>query len=77
MQVADAILAAGSLTHYDRPRVAQLCEKAGLYARALAHYTDLADIKRCVVNTTVGRGPSGGGRGGGGFWQGCRSGLVG
>ena len=49
-QVADAILSAGSLTHYDRPRVAQLCEKAGLYARALAHYTDLADIKRVLGN---------------------------
>ena len=34
-QVADAILANGSLNHYDRPRVAQLCEKAGLYTRAL------------------------------------------
>lgn len=50
-QVADAILAAGTLTHYDRPRVAQLCEKAGLYMRALQHYTDLPDIKRVVVNT--------------------------
>jgi clathrin heavy chain len=50
-QVADAILANGALTHYDRPRVAQLCEKAGLYMRAMQHYTDLADIKRVVVNT--------------------------
>ena len=49
--VADAILAQGALTHYDAPRVAQLCEKAGLYSRALQHYTDLADIKRVVVNT--------------------------
>ncbi|KFM22783.1 Clathrin heavy chain 1 [Auxenochlorella protothecoides] len=48
--VADAILGAGGLTRYDRPRVAQLCEKAGLYARALAHYTDLADIKRVLGN---------------------------
>uniref|UniRef100_A0A7S0V4E8 Clathrin heavy chain n=1 Tax=Polytomella parva TaxID=51329 RepID=A0A7S0V4E8_9CHLO len=50
-QVADAILAAGSLTYYDRPRVAQLCEKAGLYLRALQHYTDLNDIKRVIINT--------------------------
>lgn len=50
-QVADAILANGTLTHYDRPRVAQLCEKAGLYMRALQHYTDLLDLKRVVVNT--------------------------
>lgn len=34
-QVADAILANNTLTHYDRPRIAQLCEKAGLYMRAL------------------------------------------
>ena len=33
--VADAILANGMFSHYDRPRVAQLCEKAGLYMRAL------------------------------------------
>lgn len=48
--VADAILAQGALTRYDRPRVAQLCEKAGLYMRALQHYTDLGDITRVVVN---------------------------
>ena len=33
--VADAILANGMFSHYDRPRIAQLCEKAGLYVRAL------------------------------------------
>ena len=38
-------------THYDRPHVAQLCEKAGLLQRALEHYTDLYDIKRAVVHT--------------------------
>jgi clathrin heavy chain len=50
-QVADAVLANGQLTHYDRPKVAQLCEKAGLYLRALQHYTDLKDIRRVVVQT--------------------------
>ena len=50
-QVADAILANGTLTHYDKPRIAQLCEKSGLYMRALQHYTDLSDIKRVIVNT--------------------------
>ncbi|XP_031504646.1 clathrin heavy chain 2-like isoform X1 [Nymphaea colorata] len=49
--VADAILANGMFTHYDRPRIAQLCEKAGLYLRAVQHYTDLSDIKRVIVNT--------------------------
>ena len=33
--VADAIMAQGKLTHYDKPRIAQLCEKAGLYVRAM------------------------------------------
>lgn len=33
--VADAMLANGMFSHYDRPRIAQLCEKAGLYMRAL------------------------------------------
>ncbi|CAM6119092.1 unnamed protein product [Calypogeia fissa] len=49
--VADAILANGMFSHYDRPRIAQLCEKAGLYMRALQHYADLVDIKRVVINT--------------------------
>ncbi|XP_077291324.1 clathrin heavy chain [Arctopsyche grandis] len=50
-QVADAILGNAMFTHYDRPHVAQLCEKAGLLQRALEHYTDLYDIKRAVVHT--------------------------
>ncbi|KAL6509983.1 hypothetical protein OROHE_020600 [Orobanche hederae] len=33
--VADAILANGMFSHYDRPGIAELCEKAGLYVRAL------------------------------------------
>lgn len=32
-QVADAILAAGMLTHYDRVLIGTLCEKAKLYQR--------------------------------------------
>ena len=50
-QVADAILANATLTHYDRPRIAQLCEKSGLYMRALQHHSDLKDIKRVIVHT--------------------------
>ncbi|KAL2541769.1 Clathrin heavy chain 1 [Abeliophyllum distichum] len=49
--VADAILANGMFSHYDRPRIAQLCEKGGLYMRALQHYNELSDIKRVIVNT--------------------------
>ncbi|GJV64962.1 clathrin heavy chain 1 [Tanacetum coccineum] len=51
--VADAILANDMFSHYDRARVAQLCEKAGLYVRALQHYSELPDIKRVIVNTNA------------------------
>ncbi|KAL7614482.1 hypothetical protein Lser_V15G06695 [Lactuca serriola] len=47
--VPDAILANGMFSHYDRPRIAQLCEKAGLYVRALQHYNELPDIKRVIL----------------------------
>ncbi|KIM71904.1 hypothetical protein PILCRDRAFT_16608, partial [Piloderma croceum F 1598] len=47
-QVADAILGNEMFTHYDRPRIANLCEKA-----ALEHYEDLADTKRAIVHTNV------------------------
>ena len=50
-QVADAIMGNQLFTHYDRPHIASLCEKAGLLQRALEHYTDLYDIKRAVVHT--------------------------
>ncbi|TFY72317.1 hypothetical protein EVG20_g697 [Dentipellis fragilis] len=52
-QVADAILGNEMFTHYDRPRIANLCEKAGLLQRALEHYEDLADIKRAIVHTNI------------------------
>ncbi|KAL9713749.1 Clathrin heavy chain [Leucoagaricus gongylophorus] len=50
-QVADAILGNEMFSHYDRPRIANLCEKAGLLQRALEHYEDLSDIKRVIVHT--------------------------
>ncbi|CAG8432851.1 7339_t:CDS:10 [Diversispora eburnea] len=52
-QVADAIFSNGMFTHYDKPTIALLCEKAGLLQRALEHYSDLADIKRCIVHTQI------------------------
>jgi len=51
--VADAILANEMFTHYDRLRIAQLCEKAGLFQRALEHYHDLKDVMRVMANTHV------------------------
>lgn len=52
-QVADAILANRTFTHYDKAVIAQRCEHAGLYQRALEHYTDIYDIKRIVISTQL------------------------
>jgi clathrin heavy chain len=51
--VADAILGNEMFSYYDRPRIANLCEKAGLLQRALEHYEDIADIKRVIVHTNL------------------------
>ncbi|TFY80376.1 hypothetical protein EWM64_g3637 [Hericium alpestre] len=45
-QVTDAILGNEMFSHYDRPQIANLCEKAG-------YYEDLADIKCAVTHTNV------------------------
>eukprot|EP00727_Mastigamoeba_balamuthi_P012396 m51a1_g778 putative clathrin heavy chain (1744) ;mRNA; r:599758-605568 len=50
-QVADAILGNEMFHHYNRQRIAQLCEQAGLFQRALEHYTELSDIRRVIVHT--------------------------
>ncbi len=50
-QVADAILGNEMFTHYDRARVAQLCENSQLYQRALENSDDPAAIKRNIVRT--------------------------
>jgi clathrin heavy chain len=41
-QVADAILGNGMFTHYDRPGIANLCEKAGLLRRLCILYLRLS-----------------------------------
>eukprot|EP00286_Rhodomonas_abbreviata_P018853 CAMPEP_0181303774 /NCGR_PEP_ID=MMETSP1101-20121128/8752_1 /TAXON_ID=46948 /ORGANISM="Rhodomonas abbreviata, Strain Caron Lab Isolate" /LENGTH=1715 /DNA_ID=CAMNT_0023409399 /DNA_START=168 /DNA_END=5311 /DNA_ORIENTATION=+ len=51
-QVAEAIMANGQLTHYDRPQIGGLCERAGLFQRALEHYTELKDLKRVIVHAS-------------------------
>ena len=50
-QVADAILGNDMFSYFDKQRVAQLCEQAGLLNRALELYQDPTSIKRCVVQT--------------------------
>lgn len=52
-QVADAILGNDMFSHYDRARVAKLCEQVGLTQRALEHYDDLKDIKRVLSQTST------------------------
>ncbi|KAH8116430.1 clathrin heavy chain [Phellopilus nigrolimitatus] len=52
-QVADAILGNEMFSYYDKPRIANLCERAGLLQRALEHYEDINDIKRAIVHTNV------------------------
>ncbi|BAP70266.1 clathrin heavy chain [Kluyveromyces marxianus] len=52
-QVADAILGNNIFSYYDKPTIATLAEKAGLYQRALENYTDIKDIKRCIVHTSA------------------------
>jgi clathrin heavy chain len=48
-QVADAVLGGDMLHHFDKQRVAELCEKAQLYQRALELYTGIEDIKRVLT----------------------------
>lgn len=50
-QVADAIMQNGILTHYDRPHIGKLCERAGMWQRAAEHYTEINDIKRIFKNS--------------------------
>ncbi len=50
-QVADAILGNEMFSHYDKARIAQLCEQAGLLQRALENTDEPASIKRIIVQT--------------------------
>jgi len=50
-QVADAILGNEMFHHYDKSRVAQLCENVGLLTRALEHNDDPTIIKRIIIQT--------------------------
>jgi len=54
-QVANALFESEDFkfSHYDRIRVAQMCEQAQLYQRALEHYTEANDIKRVLTNSAA------------------------
>ncbi|PVV00105.1 hypothetical protein BB559_000117 [Furculomyces boomerangus] len=49
-QVADAILGNRVFTHFDKNRIAQLCERAGLNQRALELYSNIDDIRRVAAS---------------------------
>ena len=49
--VADGIFKLNIFTHYDRQKIAQMCEQSGLYGRALQNYSNIQDIKRVMLNT--------------------------
>ena len=48
-KVAEAILSRRIFSYYDKPYIAQLCEKAQLYDHALELYDNVNDIKRCLA----------------------------
>ena len=50
-QVADAILGNNMFSYYDKARISQLCENAGLLQRALENTEDPTAIKRIIVQT--------------------------
>merc|ERR1719456_1194945 len=50
-KVAEAILQMNMFTHYDKVKVGQLCEKAGLTQWALENYQDIGDLKRCMMQS--------------------------
>ncbi|KAF4123045.1 clathrin heavy chain [Geosmithia morbida] len=49
-QVAEAILGNEMFSHFDKTRIAALCEQAGLSQKALELYEDPEAIKRVIVN---------------------------
>lgn len=49
-EIADRVLQSKSMTHYDRARVAVLCERSHLYQHALQHYTAIEDLNRVLSN---------------------------
>ena len=51
--VAEGIFKMNTFTYYDRDQVANYCEKAGLYGRALQNYTNMNDIKRVILNVAM------------------------
>ncbi|OII73554.1 uncharacterized protein cubi_03352 [Cryptosporidium ubiquitum] len=47
-QVAEALFQMDLFTYYDKHAIATLCEKAGLFERALENFSDMRDIRRIL-----------------------------
>eukprot|EP00826_Nyctotherus_ovalis_P063458 TRINITY_DN9308_c0_g1_i4.p1 TRINITY_DN9308_c0_g1~~TRINITY_DN9308_c0_g1_i4.p1 ORF type:complete len:1164 (-),score=418.77 TRINITY_DN9308_c0_g1_i4:12-3503(-) len=49
--LATSILQSRNFSYFDKPKIARACEQMGLLGYALENYTELADIRRVIVNT--------------------------
>jgi len=49
--VAEGIFQLNLFTHYDKQRIASLCENVGLYGRALQHSTNVQESKKIMLNS--------------------------
>jgi clathrin heavy chain len=51
--IAEGIFQLNLFTHYDKEKVARMCEQVALYARALQNYSNIEDCKRVMLNSHV------------------------
>ena len=49
--VAETIFQMNIWSQFNKQKIALLCEQKGLPQRALENYTDIKDIRRCILNT--------------------------
>ena len=52
-KAASVILESNVFTHYDKPKIAGICEKMGLYQVCLENYSDINDIKRIISRANM------------------------
>lgn len=51
--VAEGLFQLKMFTHYDKEKIAALCEQVGLYGRALENYSSIDACKRVMLNSHV------------------------
>lgn len=51
--VAEGLFQLKMFTHFDKEKIAALCEQVGLYGRALENYTSIDACKRVMLNSHV------------------------